>query len=353
VSGRPTTDRATPVVPPPAGPSSDVAPDTAESDGRGVESAERSFIREQAVTAETVTAESVTEETVTGETVTGEGLTLAEETVSGGAVTGGAVTGRDEPAASPVHPRVWQRRLAVLGDHGRRRLRWVMGAVAALVALCVGLAVLHTPLLALRHVDVEGAVHTDPAGVLTAAGLTGHPPLIDVDPKSAAAAVERLPWVLRAEVVRRWPDSVTIRITERVPVGALARPGGEVALVDSSGRVLGFQPGPAPGPMLVAPVAPGPPGSTLAAPDRPALEVAAALPASLAPVVRTVSVDAEGAVTLGLAQRLSAELGHTDALEAKLVSLESVLEDTHLSGPAVIDVTVPQEPTVGPPTGLG
>ena len=143
--------------------------------------------------------------------------------------------------ASGVHPRVWQRRLGVLRDQGRRRLRWVVGGVAVLVAVCVALLTLHTPLLALRHATVVGAPHTGAQAVLQAAGLVGEPPLIDVDPKSVAAHVEALPWVAHAVVVRHWPDSVTILVTERVALGSVARPGGGVALVDASGRVLAWQ----------------------------------------------------------------------------------------------------------------
>jgi hypothetical protein len=146
-----------------------------------------------------------------------------------------------------VHPRVWQRRVAVLREHAHRRLRWIVGGVAVLVVLCVALLVLHTPLLALRHATVRGAPHTGSEAVLQAAGLLDDPPLIDVDPKTVAAHVEALPWVAHAVVVRHWPDSVTIIVTERVPLGSVARPGGGVALVDASPAV----PAPSwPGPLV-------------------------------------------------------------------------------------------------------
>ena len=123
-----------------------------------------------------------------------------------------------------VHPRVWQRRVAVLREQGHRRLRWVVGGVAVLVALCVALLVLHTPLLALRHATVRGADHTGRRGrARRRPALLDHPPLIDVDPKSVAARVEALPWVAHAVVVRHWPDSVTIIVTERVPLGSVAQ----------------------------------------------------------------------------------------------------------------------------------
>jgi cell division protein FtsQ len=250
--------------------------------------------------------------------------------------------------APVVHPRVWQRRLAVLRDRGRKRLRWVVAGVAVLVVACVGLVVLHTPLLALRHATVRGAEHSGPEAVLQAAGLLDHPPLIDVDPATVAARVQRLPWVAHAVVVRNWPDDVTITVTERAPVGSIARPSGGVAVVDASGRVLAWQDAAPPGPVLVAPVVPGPPGAVLAGGARPALAVAAALPAALAGRVVQVSVGAGEVVTLDLGGGVHATLGRTDGLHAKLVALASVLGGAQVTGPAMIDVTVPGEPTVGP-----
>ena len=86
----------------------------------------------------------------------------------------------------------------------------MIGGVVVLVVLCVTLLVLHTPLLALRHATVRAPRTPASEAVLQAAGLLDHPPLIDIDPKAAAADVERLPWVAHAVVVRHWPDSVTV-----------------------------------------------------------------------------------------------------------------------------------------------
>jgi cell division protein FtsQ len=248
-----------------------------------------------------------------------------------------------------VHPRVWQRRVAVLREQGRRRLRWIVGGVAVLVAVCVALLVLHTPLLALRHVTVRGADHTGTEAVLQAAGLVDHPPLIDVDPKAVATQLEALPWVAHAVVVRHWPDSVTVIVTERVPLGSVARPGGGVALVDALGHVLAWQASAPPGLVLVAPVTPGLPDTVLDRAASPALHVAAALPATLVGRVVKVTANAEGLVTLDLGGGITAQLGSTTGLGAKLTAVTTVLAGVHVSGPAVIDVTVPDEPTVGPP----
>jgi cell division protein FtsQ len=249
---------------------------------------------------------------------------------------------------SVVHPRLWQRRVAVLRDQGHRRLRWVVAGVAVLVAVCVAVVVLHTPLLALRHATVVGAHQTGAPAVLAAAGLDGHPPLIDVDPRSTAAHVEALPWVAQATVVRHWPDSVTITVKERVPLGAAPLPRGGVAVVDAAGRVLAWQAG-ASGLVLRTPAVPGHPGTVLAPSARPALEVADELPTTLAGRARQVTVDGRGAVTVDLGGRVTAELGSAQNVRAKLSALATVLAGAPVSGPAVIDVTVPAEPTVGPP----
>jgi len=279
--------------------------------------------------------------------------------VTGSPPAGSAKAGilEPDPPAAPVgapelgtgmHPRVWQRRVAVLGEHGRRRLRWVVGGVAVLMALCVVVLVLHTPLLDVRHATVLGARHTGAQAVLEAAGLAEHPPLIDVDPSAAATRVQRLPWVAHAQVVRHWPDAVTVIVTERAVLASVARPGGGVALVDASGRVLAWQRATPPGLLLVAPVDPGRPGTVLARSARPALEVAAAMAASLSARVLQVTVDSRGAVRLDLGGGVSAVLGSTQELQAKLSSLASVLAGAPVSGPAVIDVTDPAEPAVGP-----
>jgi cell division protein FtsQ len=224
----------------------------------------------------------------------------------------------------------------------------VVAAVAVLLALVVALLALHTPLVAVRHTTVVGASHTGTAAVLEAAGLTGNPPLIDVNPTAAATRVEALPWVAHAVVARHWPDAVTVTVTERVPLGALARPGGGVALVDRTGRVLAWE-ADAPGLVLSLPVPPGRPGSVLPRVDRPALAVGVALTGPLAGRVSDVGVAADGSVTLDLGRGLTALLGPPNDIPAKLAALASVLDEAHPRGPAQIDLTIPDQPTVGPP----
>ncbi len=259
-----------------------------------------------------------------------------------------------EDGSSPsVHPRLWQRRLTVLGDAGRKRLRWVVAGVSVLAAACVALLVLHTPLLAARQVTVIGAIRTGVGPVVAAVDLHGQP-LVDVNPGQVAARVEALPWVAHATVTRHWPNDVTVTVTERVPAAVVDTPGHGAVVVDSHGRVLATDASVAPGMVvLAAPVVPGRPGSILGAGATPGLTVLAAVPAMLEPRLEQVDVADNGDVTLALTGHIGVTLGPAVELPAKFESLVSVLVDVPPTEPEVVDVTVPDAPEVGPPPAPG
>ena len=90
-----------------------------------------------------------------------------------------------------------------------------------------------------RHVVVEGNVHTPSASVLAAADLMGRPAtlMVDAGGRRQRLAVEALPWVATASFTTHWPWTIVITVKERVPVAVVdARRGTDV--VDGTGRVL-------------------------------------------------------------------------------------------------------------------
>lgn len=247
-----------------------------------------------------------------------------------------------------MDPRIGRRRAQVTRARGRRRLRVVLAAVGLVVVGVGALVVLHSSLFSARHVTVVGAGQTGRGAVLRAAGLRGTPPLIDVDSGAAAARVEALPWVGVATVERHWPDSVVVRVTERVPVAVVSA---EHAffLVDVTGRVLERTALAPPGvPLLSSPAHAGAPGTTLGPAARPGLVVAAAAARALPGRVAGVTVGARGTVTLDLGKGLRAVLGPASDVGSKLAALASVLAGTAPNCPELIDVSVPGEPTVTP-----
>ena len=252
-----------------------------------------------------------------------------------------------------IDPRIHERRVEVARREGRRRLAWIGGIAALLAAGGLLLAVLHTPWMSAQVVTVTGQhPNTSTTAIEAAAGLAGHPPLINVDTGAVASRVERLPYVARAAVQREWPDGVRIAVTERVATLQMAGPGSRWSVLDAEGRTLGTVPARIPGlPQLVvygppAGLAPPPVGHTLAGPADAALTVARTLPLAFSGQVLAVAGAPDATVSLTLNSGLTVLLGATDSLTAKYEDVAAIIAHASLAGAKTIDVTVPQSPTV-------
>lgn len=258
-----------------------------------------------------------------------------------------------EPAAAGrPHPRLWARRLSVARAEGRRRLRLLAIPGVVVVVGSLGLGLLHSGFFEARHRQLTGAVHSPPGAVWAAARITSATPLIDIDPASAARRIERLPWVARAEVHLDWPDRVDVSVTERVPVAVIGS-GPSAVVVDRTGRVLATvasDPAAARLPVVRSAAGPALVGATVGQAADAGLAVAAAVPSVLAGRVQAVTVGASGWVTAALSDGVSVVVGPPTELRAKFAALAAVLADpvSDPTGPAVVDVTDPEEPTVGP-----
>ncbi len=257
--------------------------------------------------------------------------------------------------ATAIDPRIRQRREEIERSQSRRRWRrlWLGAAAVVLVGLVV--LALHTPLFGARVVTVTGShPHTSDAAIVAAAGLTGHPPLISVDPGATAGRIESLPFIATAEVHRQWPDGISIAVTEREPVLTMAGPGAGWAVLDVSGRTLAISPArPAQLVVLIVHAASGPVpplsvGGTLPPSADPGLTVARTLPPAFAGQVSSITTAPDDTVTLALDSGLVVLLGTVTDLPAKYEDIAAILANAPPRGTRTIDVTVPQSPTVGP-----
>jgi len=108
------------------------------------------------------------------------------------------------------------------------------GLSAALVSYWVLIAITHLPIFPLREVEITGLIaHTTHDQVHAMAGqLQGNFFTLDLD--AARAAFQKLPWVRRASVRRKWPDTLDVHIEEHT---ALAR-WRESALVNTYGELF-------------------------------------------------------------------------------------------------------------------
>lgn len=239
------------------------------------------------------------------------------------------------------------RKVEVARSAGRRRLRVLLAALALATVVVLALVVLHSPLLAARHVTIVGAEHTSAADVLSVTGLDRRPPLVDVSTAADASAIDRLPWVERATVMREWPAGIRIAIVERHPVAEVERAPGEYALVDPTGRVLEDTTVRVAGVALLTGARDVPaPGGALGRREDAAVEAAGALPVSLLARVSSVRLGPGEQVVLQLTGGRRALLGPPSDLRAKMVSLATVLARVPLSGVVTIDLRVPADPVL-------
>ena len=253
-----------------------------------------------------------------------------------------------------IDPRIRQRREQVERSRTQKRIRWVAAAAGVAVLVVLGVLALHTAPFEAKVVTVTGPhPNTTALAIETAAGVLHRPPLIDVDPGPAAARVESLPFIASARVVRHWPDGVSIAVTERTPVTAMAGPASAWSTLDGAGRTLVVTPAKPVLPLLVVtsakgPVHPAPVGGTVAPAAEPGLLVARTLPPAFAGQVVSITVAADATVSLSLDSGLVVLLGTTSDLTAKYEDVAAIIAHAPLHGAHTIDVTVPQTPTVGP-----
>ena len=137
-----------------------------------------------------------------------------------------------------IDPRIRERRIEVKREAGRKRLRVLLGAIVAFVAVGTVYLAVESPLLDVDHVRITGVQHLDAATVASAASVRPGAPLLRVDTGAVAARVERLPWVASATVSRALPGTLRITVTERVPVAWVRRDDAHVALLAVDGTVI-------------------------------------------------------------------------------------------------------------------
>jgi cell division protein FtsQ len=253
----------------------------------------------------------------------------------------------DPLAVSVLHPRMRRRRITIRRIEGRRRLRrltWVLGGLALLVD---GIALAHTGFVDVDRFEVVGSTATPEAAIRAASGIDAGDALLTLDEGKAEQRIEALPWVAEADVVKQWPDTVRITVTDRVPAVVVqisddAGAGAPLALVDATGRVLdiGAQ---LPGVIMVTGAPPGlAEGQEVPGVVRDALDVARATNDRLPGAVTAVSTDLDATLAGGGVVRF----GSLDEIDDKVVALATVLAGVDLQCMAVLNVAVADHPAL-------
>ncbi len=121
---------------------------------------------------------------------------------------------------------------------GARRRRITIGALSAIVVILVlavgSVVVFATPLLGARSVQVVGAKELTADEIANAADIDRGTPLARLNTGDVESRVHAIPEVARVAVVRAWPATVRIKLSERRPA-AVAQRDGKFIVIDRLG----------------------------------------------------------------------------------------------------------------------
>lgn len=220
----------------------------------------------------------------------------------------------------------------------RRRIGWLAGALVLLsLAALVGTAVF-SPILALRHVVVDGTTRLDAKDLVKAVDGQLGTPLALLDENRIRTELGQFSLIRSYVTELVPPDTLLIHIVERSPIGVVAGADG-FRLVDPAGITIDTT--------VTAPD--GYPVMQLAEGDdvsgagfRAMAEVLLALPPKVLDQVATISAQTKDDVTLTLAGSSQRVIwGNAEDSQAKAATLASLLKIHKRDGAGEYDVSAP------------
>ncbi|WP_187265024.1 FtsQ-type POTRA domain-containing protein [Homoserinibacter sp. GY 40078] len=220
----------------------------------------------------------------------------------------------------------------------RRRVAWATGL--GLVAMLVGLSfgAVYSPLLALRDIQIEGTSRLDPAQLVDAIDGQMGVPLALLDEGRIRDELGKFTLIRSYSIELLPPGTLLVEVTERTPLGTIARADGSFDLVDAAGVVIQNTPKKASG----MPVVKVPDDDVTSAAFASAAQVILALPDSVREKVTQVTASTRDDVTLTLAKsKQTVVWGGAESSEHKGRVLAALIKIHGGSGPGEYDVSAP------------
>lgn len=238
-----------------------------------------------------------------------------------------------------------QRRIDVNRSEGRRRFRVAIVVGIAALVIVVVLLLLTSPILSVRHVDVEGGVYADPEVVSSVVDDLMGEPILTADLHRAEVVLRAVPWVEDARVSMHLPSTVSIEIVERRPEAYYRGVDGFNRVLDHEGRVLDVIEGDPVDYPLIAGTGPSiSAGQTVDQPFLGAVQLIDSLTVELRDRLQSAAVTPEGDVSLvlsgvGPAGDITVLFGRPDDFQTKLVGVINEIKRQGSSPYSVIDVS--------------
>lgn len=221
-----------------------------------------------------------------------------------------------------------------------RRRPWLLAAwaLATLAVLAGGVWLVElSPVLAARHVRVDGVPPAAVADITARAQVPLGTPLARVDTGAIATRVIASATLAEVTVSRSWPSTIVISASPRVPVVAVRNPQGQVQVVDGDGVAYATVPA---APRGVPQI-----NTSQDPPSRDALRAGISVLDALTPAQRkavtNVTVSGANEVTLRLG-RTTVVWGGAGEPELKVKVMTVLLR----GAPALVDVSSPRTPVI-------
>lgn len=227
-----------------------------------------------------------------------------------------------------------------------KKVKWLKLAGIAVGCVVVVMAVLASPLFAIRSVTFEGNVYTAPATITAVRKALDGASTFTVDTAKARRLMLDDPWVADVRITTNFPGRALVEISERVPVVWYVGDDQKARMVDARGFVIEVLDGWPTKYLRVQGV--GPSLDAGAAADdvyRAAAQLVLALPDEVRPLVKSLDLSAGGELSMILKGGTIVRFGPPTDLQRKLVAVVVLLRRQDPATLAVVDVST-GEPTV-------
>ena len=221
-----------------------------------------------------------------------------------------------------------------------QRVKWLKLAGVVVGAIVVVMAILASPLFAIRSVTLEGNVYTSKEVVEQVRDLLKGASVFTVDTGKARTILLDDPWVSDVRITTHFPSKALVEIAERVPVVWYVGTDQKVRVVDARGRVIVVLDGwptkylqvEGSGPSLDA-------GAVADDAYRAAAQLVLALPDEIRPKVASLALSPGGELSMTLKSGTVVRFGQPADLQNKLVLVVVLLRRQDPATLAVVDVS--------------
>ena len=227
-----------------------------------------------------------------------------------------------------------------------QKVKWLKLAGAIAASVVVVIALLASPIFAIRSVTVEGNVYTSKDVLAAVTKTLKGASVFTVDTQRARELLLEDSWVSDVRITTRFPGKALVEIAERVPIIWYVGDDQKARIVDARGRTIAVLTGWPTKYLRVTGVGPSlDAGATADDVYRAAAQLVLALPDELRPMVKSLEVSPGGELAMTLKGGTLVRFGPPNDLQNKLVAVVVLLRRQNPSTLAVIDVST-GDPTV-------